>query len=123
MIHADEEPVYVHTEEISEADLRDCARISGEASDAPLGIAFVIALRTLMGSGLVPDNAMMLGHRVVWHTQPLAGLFVTEMSIAAADPPRTRFQRVVIAYRTMDSHQGGLLVTEQEQEVLWPVTL
>lgn len=122
MIEADGKAVHVQSETISQAELTACATISGECSDAPLGIAFVFALRTVIGSGLLPDGAMMLGHRVTWHGPPHPGAFVTEMSFAAADPPRTRFQRVVIAYKTHEESREGRLLAEQEQEVLWPIT-
>ncbi|MBP5858542.1 hypothetical protein KAJ83_16085 [Marivibrio halodurans] len=122
MIEAsDDKTVYSRVEEISESDLNACAEISGEVNDPPLGIAYVMALRTVIGSGLLPDGAMMLGHRATWFEAPRPGRFETEMRFSEADPPRTRFQRVVIAYRTFDRNRGGELVLEQEQEVLWPI--
>src|SRR5262249_32916541 len=118
---AGERILHAQAETISEADLRRCAEASGEAAERPLGIAFVLALRTLIGSGALPPGAMMLGHSATWHEPPAAGSFRTELRIRVADPPRRRYQRVVIGYRTMTAAESRL-VLEQEQEVLWPVT-
>ncbi len=113
-------PLHQRTDQISEADLRECAETSGEASDRPLGIACVLALRTLIGSGVLPPSAIMLGYRATWYDEPRPGGYVTDLSIIEADPPRTRYQRVVIGYRTTTA--DGRLAIEQQQEVLWPVT-
>jgi hypothetical protein len=120
-IEPGESPVHVEDDDITAADFAACATISGEAPDAPLGIAFVIALRALLGSNLLPDGAMMLSHRVTWHEKPRPGRLVTEVSIKEADAPRTRYQRVVIGYRTARGEDRDHVVITQEQEVLWPV--
>ena len=111
---------HAREDDLREADFRACAETTGEASDRPLGIACVLALRTLVGSGLLPPSAIMLGYSFTWHEAPRPARYRTEMRIVEADPPRTRYQRVVIGYasRTPD----GRLALEQEQEVLWPVT-
>lgn len=114
-------PIHRQAEDLSAADFRACAETSGEAADRPLGIACVLALRTIVGSGILPPNAIMLGYRATWHEEPRLGRYVTEMSVIEADLPRTRYQRVVIGYRTTAA--DGRLAIEQEQEVLWPVTV
>jgi len=113
--------VHIEDDDITAADFAACAAISGEAPEAPLGIAFVIALRALLGSKLLPDGAMMLSHRVTWHERPRPGRYRTEMTISEVDAPRTRYQRVVIAYRTTPDDDRHRSVITQEQEVLWPV--
>ena len=113
--------VHARTEVVTATDLSVCGALSGEASPRPLGIAFVLALRAVIESAALPDGAIMLGHGATWHEEPRPGTFRTEMSIRAAAPPRTRYQRVVIGYRTT-AIEDGRLVLEQEQEVLWPVT-
>ena len=113
------QPIHTSTQTVTKRELAACAELTGEASDRPFGIAFILALRTVIGSGALPDGAIMLGHRATWNEAPRPGTFRTEMSIAAADAPRTRFQRVVIAYRTVDEADHKLVI-EQAQEVLWP---
>ena len=113
-------PIHTQAEGVTEADFLACAETSGEASERPFGIASVLALRALIGSGILPPGAIMLGYRVAWHGAPCTGRHVTELRIIEADAPRTRFQRAVIGYRT--TGPDGLLAIEQEQEVLWPVT-
>jgi hypothetical protein len=112
--------IHTQTEVVTEADLLSCAKITDEISKRPLGIAYVIALRTIIDSGALPPGAMMLGHSVTWHEAPSAATFRTELRILAADPPRRRYQKVMIGYRTLEASTGRL-VLEQEQEVLWPV--
>lgn len=114
-------PIHVQRETLTNHDFSQCAETSGETVDFPLGIAAVLALRALIASKALPDNAIMMGYAATWHEELRPGAFRTEMSIAEVDAPRTRYQRVVIAYRTHDGGDGRLLV-EQRQEVLWPVT-
>ena len=120
-VEAGSRVLHAQTETITGSDLRCCAQTSGEDAEQPLGIACVLALRTIIGSGGLPPGAMMLGYAATWY-EPLApGEFRTEMSIRIADPPRRRYQRVVVGYRTFRAADGHL-VLEQEQEVLWPIT-
>jgi hypothetical protein len=114
------EPLHSRTDHLTVIDLQTCARLSGEETDRPLGIAFVLALRTLIESEALPGGAIMLGHRATWHAAPSPGVYRTEMSIISVDPPRTRYQRVVIGYRT--AVEGGAIFVDQQQEVLWPTT-
>ncbi len=113
--------VHERSDDITPADLRACAAVSGEDDDSPLGIACVLALRTLIELGMLPDSAIMLGYRAVWHRAPAPGHYRTDMRIVEADGPRTRYQRVVIGYRTV-STSDHRPVFEQFQEVLWPIT-
>lgn len=114
--------VHTHVDVLTQEDFATCAGISGEPVEAPLGIAFIVALRTLIGSRLLPDGAIMLRHRVTWHHKPRPGRIVTELRVKEVDPPRTRFRRVVIGYRTNNTQDAHVISIEQEQEVLWPVT-
>jgi hypothetical protein len=102
-------------------DFDACARLTAEPRPDPLGIAFVLALRAAIAWGGLPDEAVMLGHRAVWQ-EPLrpAVEYETEMRIVEAAAPRTRYQRVVIGYRT--TRDDELLMIEQHQEVLWPLS-
>lgn len=120
-VEAGERIIHARTETVTIDDLERCAGITGENSQHPLGIAFVLALRTIIGSSALPPGAMMLGYTATWHERPAAGTFRTEMRIGTADEPRRRYQRVVIAYRTFATTDGRV-VLEQEQEVLWPIT-
>lgn len=115
-------PIHVQRDTLTNHDFALCAETSGETVDFPLGIAAVLALRALIASKALPDNAIMLGYAAIWHEELRPGAFRTEMSIAEADAPRMRYQRVVIAYRTHDGGDDGRLLVEQRQEVLWPVT-
>ena len=113
-------PVHVQHDRLEQSDFDLCASTSGETVEYPLGIAAVLALRTLIASEALPDNAIMLGYQATWQEELRPGAFRTDMMIAEADAPRTRYQRVVIAYTTYASDDR--LVVEQRQEVLWPVT-
>lgn len=113
-------PVHERTDRLSERELSACAALSGEESERPLGIAFVLALRTLIESGVFPDGGIMLGHQATWFREPWIGAYRTELSIVAIDPPRTRYQRVVLGYRIRG--EDGDPFAEQQQEVLWPIT-
>jgi hypothetical protein len=119
-IEASDRAIHSQDDIVTEADLASCADITGEGSHRPLGIAFVLALRTIIGSGVLPPGAMMLGYTATWHEPPRPGAFRTELRICAADPPRRRYQRVMIGYRTLEAGSGRLIV-EQVQEVLWPI--
>lgn len=119
-IEASDRILHVQTEVITAGDLDRCAEITGELSERSLGIAFVLALRTIVASGALPPGAMMLGYDATWHEAPRPGAFRTEMRICVADPPRRRYQRVVIGYRTLAADDSRL-VLNQAQEVLWPI--
>ncbi len=110
------------TEVAEEADSAACARLLGEEvqlHEPCLGIVFVWALRTLIESDILPPGAIMMGHEVEWlQPPPLTGPVMTEMSIVQIDPPRRRYRRVVIGYRSSDS--SGADVAFQKQAVLWP---
>lgn len=113
--------VYGHRIDALDAELlRACAAVDGECPDGPgLGIAFVLALRTLIQTGILPDAAIMLGHRATWYAAPPTDEAVTtEMVIAEAEPGSGRYHRVVIAYRSQTD--DGRRLIEQHQEVLWP---
>lgn len=113
-------PVHARSDCLTACELQQCAELLGETSDRPLGVAFVLALRTLIESRVLPDGGIMLSHRATWFCESWAGVYRTAMSIISTDPPRTRYQRVVIGYRTTD--ENGKVFVEQEQEVLWPNT-
>ena len=96
-----------------------CAEITGEQTSRPLGIAFVLALRTLIGSGILPDGAIMVSHSATWMEEPPLGEEVTTgLVISRTEPPRGRFQRVVLSYVT--TGRDGRVLFKQEQGVLWP---
>jgi hypothetical protein len=59
----------------------------------------------------------MVGHRVTWFAPLQPAEYRTAMAIRHADPPRRRYQRVLIGYLTW-RHDD--LVLDQTQEVLWP---
>ena len=110
--------VHKRDEHLGSVEVAEAARLCGASSAEPLAAAFVLALRAAMASGALPGGAIMLAHRATWFTALREGDYRTEMRIRSVDPPRTRFQRVVIGYETRDA--DGALVLEQAQEVLWP---
>jgi hypothetical protein len=113
------EVLHSHAEPIGEQEMVTCARLTGERGTRPLGIAFVLALRTLMSWGALPGGAIMLGHRAVWREPLRPGVaYETTLRIVERDRPRSRYQRVVLGYATVAPAGGPVL--DQRQETLWP---
>lgn len=112
---------HARTDRLTGALLAASARLMGEDPQGPsLGTAFVLALRTLISWGHLPDGAVMLGHRATWFTPfPVEADVETTLSIAAIGEPGRRYRAVTLEYRTVAD--AGSVVTQQ-QEVLWPNT-
>lgn len=107
------------TEELIEkyCEALDEARSNGRGM--PLGIAFVLALRTLMDWHGLPDGGIMLGHEANW----IASVSVpcclrTTLAIAASRVSSNGLIIVDLGYETRMS--TGELVLTQTQKVLWP---
>ena len=109
--------VHERREVITASDLASAAELCAADGAQELAGAFVLALRTTIAWGLLPPGAIMLGHRATWFAPLQPAEYRTTMTIREADAPRTRYQRVVIAYLTW---RDGEVIVEQTQEVLWP---
>ena len=115
------ELLHARAEACGEDLLDNCAEITGEQTSRPLGIAFVLALRTLIGSGILPDGAIMVSHSATWMEEPPLGEQVTtDLMMSRAEGPRERYRRVVLSYVTRGG--DGRVLIKQEQEVLWPTS-
>jgi len=112
---------HAHTDRLTGTLLTASARLMGEDPRGPsLGTAFVLALRTLISWGHLPDGAIMLGHQATWFTPfPVEADVETTLSIAAIGERARRYRVVTLEYRTVAD--AGAVVT-QRQEVLWPNT-
>lgn len=89
-----------------------------EPTDGPMGVAFVLALRTVLSWGHLPDGAVMIGHRCSWLKPVLPGQSsITHLSIVSLGKQSRRYREVTLGYQT---ETAGEIVIEQEQRVLWP---
>ena len=100
-----------------------CSRLTLEPREprgtAPLGLAFVIALRTLMDWGQFPDGGIMIGHEAEW-VAPI-DVPTTLQTTLALNPTGTRRRgrtKADLLYRSVSLE--GHLIIQQRQTVLWP---
>lgn len=115
-----ENTYYERLDDLDESLLVESARLTGEEPEGPgLSVAFVLALRTLIESEILPPGAIMLGHTVTWYQPPPRGEVKTTLTVSRVEAdPSKRYHRVIFAYRTI---QHSRTIIDQQQEVLWPI--
>lgn len=107
-------------QEVTEAEIQLCALLTNESGRSTFGICCVLALRSICDWGQLPDAAIMRGYRAKWHQLPSAGAYVTEARIVSRQQPRERYVAVTLGYVTY--RDADVLVAEQEQDILWPIS-
>jgi hypothetical protein len=114
---------HTHTTRLTVTLARDTARLMNEDPKAtPVGIAFVLALRTVISWGKLSDGAVMIDHRSTWfRPMELGGISTTVLSIVRLGEPSSRYREITLGYRTYLDNDEMLI--EQEQKILWPIVV